>query len=209
MAKRHLLPPPSTGNRRREGRSPAAPGRRPWATVADGRRGKRGRAAQGTDSPPPFPRRGAAGVTPLQRAATGGLRVRRRHCGAQQWPGLGGNGAESDGNPSPTSVRAGAQRGGGVTRAGGGGHGGSGWRRSKAGEEGHGGGVARGGGCGARGPLYSRGKAVGRAERVGWPAGQLAAINGVRSGASGEAGLDVSGSGVQRRGGASGEAATR
>ena len=58
------------------------------------------------------------------------------------------------------------------------------------------------------GALYSRGKAVGRAERVGWPAGQLTAINGVRSGASGEAGRDVSGSGMQRRGGASGEAAT-
>ena len=31
--------------------------------------------------------------------------------GAQRRPGLGENGEESDGNPTPTSVRAGAQRG--------------------------------------------------------------------------------------------------
>jgi len=51
VAKSHLLPPPSTGNRGGEGRSPAAPGRRPWAMVADGRRGKRGMEARGFDPP--------------------------------------------------------------------------------------------------------------------------------------------------------------
>ena len=130
-------------------------------------------------------------------------------CGARWRPRGRGKVRVAQEGPIPTLARAGAWREDGATRAGDGGHGGSGWWRRKAGEEGHGGGMARGVGCGARGPLYSRGKAVGRAERVGWPAGQLAAINGVRSGASSEAGWDVSSSGVQQRGGASDEAATR
>ena len=43
--------PPMTGNIGKEGRSPAVPVRRPWATVADGRRGKRGREVRGFDPP--------------------------------------------------------------------------------------------------------------------------------------------------------------
>ena len=69
MAKIHLLPAPSTGNREREGRSPAAPGRRPWATVADGRRGKRGRKVRGFDPPPlDFGGEGPQGGEPWRRA---------------------------------------------------------------------------------------------------------------------------------------------
>ena len=46
VAKSHLLPPPSTETE--EGRGSR---RRPWAMVADGRRGKRGMEARGFDPP--------------------------------------------------------------------------------------------------------------------------------------------------------------
>ena len=59
VAKIHLLPPTSTeteegrgGRRRRLAGGP----RRPWAMVADGRRGKRGMEARGFDPPPSISR---------------------------------------------------------------------------------------------------------------------------------------------------------
>ena len=67
VAKSHLLPPPSTGNRGGEGRSPAVPGRRPWAMVADGRGGKRGMEARGS-TPLNFEGGGPQGGEPWRRA---------------------------------------------------------------------------------------------------------------------------------------------
>ena len=68
VAKSHLLPPPSARNRGGEGRSPAAPGRRPGAMVADGRRGKRGMEARGFDPPLDFEGGGPQGGEPWRRA---------------------------------------------------------------------------------------------------------------------------------------------
>ena len=52
-------------------RAPAALGRRPWSSAAASGRGKRSRAALGTDSPPQFQRRGLAGRGAAAMAVAG------------------------------------------------------------------------------------------------------------------------------------------
>ena len=76
-----LLPPSRDQNRGGVLWAPAALGRRPWSSAAASGRGKRSRAALGTDSPPQFQRRGPEMAAPWQPAAACGRRARRRCCG--------------------------------------------------------------------------------------------------------------------------------
>ena len=117
-----LLPPRETEEWR--GRAAAAFGRRPWATIADGRRGKRSREARGADPQPRREWRWPVEAWPRQRAAAGGH-------------GRGGAPAGLDGGRKLGETREGGEeallrplpwaevaRGGLATKAGG-----SGWRR--------------------------------------------------------------------------------
>ena len=106
-----LLPPSRDQNRGGVPWAPAALGRRPWSSAAASGRGKgAGRHWR------PIPLLNSRGGGPQwrrhgsQRRPAAG--VRGGGAAGTQWrPGLGENGEESDMNPIPTLVRAGAQRG--------------------------------------------------------------------------------------------------
>ena len=109
-----LLTPQETGEGEKLGRRrSAAPGRRPWAAVVDGRRGKTGRAVLGYNSPPQFQRRGLAMAAPWQPAAVCGRRARRRRCGDPMAAGARGKRRGERHEPHPhLSSGWGAARGG-------------------------------------------------------------------------------------------------
>ena len=84
-----FLSPRRTEERVGRGR---APGRRPWAAVVDGRRGKRDQVALGVDPPPQFQRRGPAGRCLAAVVVAGGRRPWAAPVGAAQSGCLWGKG---------------------------------------------------------------------------------------------------------------------
>jgi hypothetical protein len=188
-------PPPSTGNRGREGRAPAVPDRRPWAVVADGRRRKRGRAALEVDPPPQFWRRGPAGRGAAAMAVASGRWPWAAHAGAAHgaWLWGGGRGRARAPTSALGSSRKAAGRAGRWSRRGGGagsrrwcccgsGEGVLRWRRS------WGEGEAPGGPFIAQVGRWSSAGVGGRLSEIrGWPLMALGRSRASRRGASGKA----------------------